>query len=241
MTPHLLTVDRVSAGYGQVPVLRGVSIHVGAGEAVGLFGPNGHGKTTLLRTVSGLLRPSGGTIRFDGAGIASARPSDIVGAGLVHAQQGNKLFGGMGVAETLELAAFTKRARPQKEAMLDRVYGLFPRLAERRRQFARTLSGGERQMLSIGCALMCVPRLLILDEPTLGLSPRLKEELAFAIDEIRDSGIPLIVVEQDVEFLLSLTDRLYLIEHGEVSREIGKADAPDHQEIMNMYFGTTEQ
>jgi branched-chain amino acid transport system ATP-binding protein len=234
----LLEVEGVSGGYGAHPVLRGVTLQAGEGEAVGLFGPNGHGKTTLLRTISGLLRPTDGAIRFEGREIGGARPSDIVSAGLVHAQQGNALFGDMGVAETLELAAFTARARPGRAEMLARVYTLFPRLAERRRQLARTLSGGERQMLSIGCALMCRPRLLMLDEPTLGLSPRLKGELGSAIGDVARAGIPLVVVEQDVEFLMALTDRLYLVEHGEVMREIAKADAPDHREIMEMYFGT---
>lgn len=240
MTQRLLDISRLQAGYGTHPVLHDVSLHVSQGEAVGLFGPNGHGKTTLLRTISGLLKPLSGEIRFDGRDIKAAAPSAIVGAGLVHAQQGNKLFGEMAVVETLELAAFTPRARPKRKETLQRIYALFPRLAERKRQLARTLSGGERQMLSIGCALMCQPRLLMLDEPTLGLSPKLKEELAIAIGEIAGTGIPLIVVEQDVEFLLSLTQRLYLIEHGEVAREIDRADAPDHQEIMNMYFGTAE-
>lgn len=237
----LLTLTDIHAGYGAVPVLRGVSAHVGATESIGLFGPNGHGKTTLLRTVSGLMAPSTGRIQFDGQDITGAPPSDIVGLGLVHAQQGNTLFGDMGVAETLELSAFVKRARGGAKAALDQVYALFPRLAERRRQLAKTLSGGERQMLSIGCALMCNPRLLVLDEPTLGLSPRLKQELAEAIGAIGKTGIPLIVVEQDVQFLLALTDRLYLVEHGEIAREIDAANAPDHQEIMEMYFGGAQE
>ena len=233
----LLEITNLQAGYGTVPVLHGVSVHVDDGEAVGLFGPNGHGKTTLLCAVSGLLTPTTGTIRFDGHDITGAKPARIVDMGLIHAPQGNTLFGTMGVEETLELAAFAPRARKDWKARLEQVHALFPRLAERRRQQARTLSGGERQMLSIGCALMCAPRLLILDEPTLGLSPRLKAELREAIAAIEQQGIPLIVVEQDVEFLLALSRRLYLIEQGEVGREIDKADAPDHQEIMDMYFG----
>lgn len=240
MSERLLDIEAVQAGYGTHPVLHRVSLHVARDEAVGLFGPNGHGKTTLLRTISGLLKPITGNIHFDGRDITGAPPSAIVGLGLVHAQQGNKLFGDMAVAETLELAAFTTRARPKRRETLKRVFSLFPRLAERKRQLARTLSGGERQMLSIGCALMCQPRLLMLDEPTLGLSPKLKEELAVAIGQIAKTGIPLVVVEQDVEFLLSLTQRLYLIEHGEVAREIDRAHAPDHQEIMDMYFGTAK-
>lgn len=233
---HFLEIDNLAAGYGAVPVLHDISLYVDCGENVGLFGPNGHGKTTLLRIVSGLMRAGQGAVRFDGIDISRARPSDIVALGLVHSQQGNALFGDMGIAETLEMAAFAKRARANAADRLDQVYSLFPRLAERRVQKAKTLSGGERQMLSIGAALMCAPRLLLLDEPTLGLSPKLKQELARALKAI-SRDIPLVIVEQDVELLLSLSDRLYLIEHGEVQREIGKDNAPDHQEIMDMYFG----
>ncbi|MCB2129796.1 MAG: ABC transporter ATP-binding protein [Rhodobacteraceae bacterium] len=233
---RFLEVEGMTAGYGAVTVLRNISLYVDHGENVGLFGPNGHGKTTLLRTLSGLMRAAMGKVRFDGQDISRARPWEIVGLGMVQAQQGNTLFGEMEIAETLELAAFNRRAREKAAANLDRIYTLFPRLAERKRQKAKTLSGGERQMLSIGAALMCAPRLLLLDEPTLGLSPRLKEELAEALRAI-SQDVPLVVVEQDVELLLALSNRLYLIEHGEVQREIGKDNAPDHQEIMDMYFG----
>lgn len=234
----LLDIRNVQAGYGTVPVLHGISLHLNTNENIGLFGPNGHGKTTLLNVVSGLIRPTVGDIWFDGSAISNTRAADIVASGLIHSPQGNTLFGEMGVAETLELAAFTPRARSGKATALDQVYTLFPRLAERRQQLAKTLSGGERQMLSIGCALMCAPRLLMLDEPTLGLSPRLKEELAEAVSRISSSGIPIVLVEQDIEFLLALADRLYMIEHGEVVREIEQANAPDHEEIMALYFGT---
>ncbi|CDX45456.1 High-affinity branched-chain amino acid transport ATP-binding protein LivF [Mesorhizobium plurifarium] len=233
----LLDVKDVQAGYGDMRVLHGLSLHIGPQESIGLFGPNGHGKTTLLKTISSLVRPTAGSITFDGTDITGRKPPAIVEAGLIHAPQGNTLFGNMRIAETLELAAFSKRASNGAEKRLDEVYALFPRLAERKTQLAKTLSGGERQMLSIGCALMCAPRLLMLDEPTLGLSPRLKEELGAAIGEISKSGVPLIVVEQDIEFLLSLTDRLYLVEHGVVVREIDRASAPDHEEVMRLYFG----
>ncbi len=233
----LLEADNITAGYGAVTVLRNLSLHLSDNESIGLFGPNGHGKTTLLMTISGLVRPSSGSIRYDGVDITLNRASDIGAAGLAHSPQGNTLFGEMGVAEILELSAFTRRAKVQRKTQMERVYSLFPRLAERQKQLARTLSGGERQMLSIGCALMCAPRLLMLDEPTLGLSPKLKEELGIAVADIAKSGTPLVVVEQDVQFLLSLTDRLYMIEHGEVVREIDRTDAPDHAEIMKLYFG----
>lgn len=234
---RLLDVRDVQAGYGDMRVLHGLSLHIDSEESIGLFGPNGHGKTTLLKTISGLIRPSAGSIEFDGVDITTRSPPVIVEAGLIHAPQGNTLFGNMRIAETLELAAFSKRASSGAEKRLGEVYALFPRLAERKMQLAKTLSGGERQMLSIGCALMCAPRLLMLDEPTLGLSPRLKEELAVAIAEISKSGVPLIVVEQDIEFLLSLTNRLYLVEHGAVVREIDRENAPDHAEVMRLYFG----
>lgn len=230
-------VTDLSAGYGPITVLRGVSLQIEEGECIGLFGPNGHGKTTLLKTISGLIRPTAGLIVFDGNDITQARPPDIVNAGLVQSPQGNVLFGDMRVQEILELAAFSKRARPKRSANLESVFTLFPRLDERRSQKAKTLSGGERQMLSIGCSLMCAPRLLMLDEPTLGLSPKLKEELAAAIGKIAEGGVPLILVEQDIEFLMALTDRLYLIEHGEVVREIDRANSPDHDEVMKLYFG----
>lgn len=233
---RVLDVTNIEAAYGSVRVLRGLSIHMSPGENIGLFGPNGHGKTTLLRVISGLMKPRAGQVRLEGEDITGQRPSLIVSKGLVQSQQGNTLFGDMGVKETLEMAAFTRPARAVARASLDKVYALFPRLAERGPQKAKTLSGGERQMLSIGAALMCAPKLLLLDEPTLGLSPKLKEELAAALKLI-SAEVPVIVVEQDVELLLSLADRLYLIEHGAVAREIAKDNAPDHQEIMTLYFG----
>lgn len=232
---HVLEVSAIEAAYGSVTVLRGLSLHMLHGENIGLFGPNGHGKTTLMRVISGLMKPTLGEVRLNGDDITGLRPSVIVAKGLVQSQQGNTLFGDMGVAETLEMVAFTKPARAVAKTSLERVYDLFPRLAERGPQKAKTLSGGERQMLSVGAALMCAPKLLLLDEPTLGLSPKLKEELAVALKEI-SADVPVIVVEQDVELLLTVADRLYLIEHGEVVREIAKENAPDHQEIMNLYF-----
>lgn len=235
-----LTVRDLRSGYGSYDILQGVSLRVGQGERVGVFGPNGHGKTTLLNTISGIVRAGAGAISFMGQDITRADAATIVERGLIHVPQANLLFPAMEIQETLELAAYTRRAREQRGASLERVYGLFPRLKERRTQLCRTLSGGERQMLAIGVGLMCRPNMLLLDEPTLGLSPKLKDELAAAIDSISRSGVPLLLVEQDISFILSLVDRMYLIDHGEVAQEIVRGSEIDHQEIMRMYFGTAQ-
>lgn len=233
----LLDVQSLTAGYGRIDVLHDISISVGTHGNVGLFGPNGHGKTTLLRTISGLLKTKSGSITFDGKPIANASPRAIVDMGLIHVPQGNRLFPDLTIAECLTLGAYTKRARADEAANREKVVKIFPKLAERWRQKVRTLSGGERQMVSIGTALMGSPKLLILDEPTLGLAPKIKEELCASVLDISKGGVPLIVVEQDVEFLLELSQHLYLINHGEVATEIKPGETMDHAEIMALYFG----
>lgn len=232
-----LRINGLRAGYDDFDVLEGMSLHVGNSERVGLFGPNGHGKTTLLNAISGTLPRRGGSVRFMGESIERLSPQDIVARGLIHVPQANVLFPDMAIMETLELAAWTPRAREGMSTNLDRVLSLFPRLAERRHQQTKTLSGGERQMLSIGVGLMCSPRMLMLDEPTLGLSPKLKDELADAIGDISAAGTPLLLVEQDIAFVLSLVDRMYMVDHGQITREIQRGGTVDHQEIMDMYFG----
>ncbi|MBZ9976748.1 ABC transporter ATP-binding protein [Mesorhizobium sp. BR-1-1-10] len=236
MSP-ILTVEGVTAGYGRVTVLHDISLEAGRFGNVGLFGPNGHGKTTLLRTVSGLLRPKNGRIQFDGQDIAGLNARAIVGAGLIHVPQGNRLFPDLSIADCMALGAYSPRARPHEAENREKVIKLFPKLAERWRQRVRTLSGGERQMVSIGTALMSHPRLLILDEPTLGLAPKIKDELCASVMDISRGGVPLIVVEQDIEFLLELTQQLYLVNHGAVATEIKPGESLDHGEIMSMYFG----
>jgi branched-chain amino acid transport system ATP-binding protein len=234
---NALEINGLRAGYDASDVLLGMTLYVGRGERVGLFGPNGHGKTTLLNAISRVIAPRGGEVRFRDEPIQDLPPQKIVERGLIHVPQANRLFPDMQVLETLELAAFVPRAQGALKENLDYVLRLFPRLAERRTQQCKTLSGGERQMLSIGVGLMSAPRMLMLDEPTLGLSPKLKDELAAAISEISSRSIPLLLVEQDIAFILSLVDRMYLVDHGEITREITRGDEVDHQAIMDMYFG----
>ena len=233
----LFQVEGLVSGYGKIDVVRSLSLHVDEGEHVGLFGPNGHGKTTLLRTVSGLITAKAGKVIFRGEDISNLDARVIVERGLIHVPQGNQLFPQMTVQENLTLGAYVRRSDRQKARNFDRVFSLFPRLKERRSQQARTLSGGERQMLSIGVGLMGMPELLLLDEPSVGLAPLIKEELARAIAEIASTGVSMIVVDQDVELLLGICDRLYLIEKGAVSLETADVSQIDQAEILEMYFG----
>jgi branched-chain amino acid transport system ATP-binding protein len=236
-----LEVDRLVAGYGNVEVLHGISIAVNQGEQVGLFGPNGHGKTTLLRAVSGLIRPRAGTITFGGERLSTLSPGQIVDRGLVHVPQGNTLFPRMTVLENLMLGAYSSRAWPVRRASLANVFALFPKLEQRQQQLCRTLSGGERQMVSIGIGLMGLPSLLMLDEPTLGLAPKIKDELAQAISEIAASGVTMLVVDQDIELLLEVCQRLYFVENGEMSLETQEGAQIDRRQILEMYFGTASR
>lgn len=233
----LFRVEGLVSGYGKIDVVRSLSLHVDEGEHVGLFGPNGHGKTTLLRTVSGLIPAKAGSVSFRGEDITNMNARVIVERGLIHVPQGNQLFPQMTVQENLTLGAYVSRTDSQKVNNFEKVFTLFPRLKERRSQRARTLSGGERQMLSIGVGLMGMPELLLLDEPSVGLAPLIKEELARAIAEIASSGVTMIVVDQDVELLLGICDRLYLIEKGTVSLETADVSQVDQAEILEMYFG----
>lgn len=233
----LLDVRDLEVGYSKVQVLRKVSISVDDGECVGLLGPNGHGKTTLLRTISGLVQPWSGEITYLGKRLDGLTPWEIVKQGIIHVPQGSTLFPRMTVYENLLLGTYARTSRKNLNELLDRVYALFPRLAERRSQLCRTLSGGERQMLAMGVGLMGNAKVLMLDEPTLGLAPNLKEELYAAIGRIVASRLPVILVEQDVEFLLELTQRFYLIENGEVRMDSRQGDLIDHARIQEMYFG----
>lgn len=232
-----LEIRGLTSGYGRIDVLHNIDLSIGNLGSVGLFGPNGHGKTTLLRTISGLIKAKQGSISFDGTELVGLSPKKIVEAGLIHVSQGNRLFPDLTIGECLTLGAYTKRARAKEQVNRDEVLGIFPKLKERWKQKVRTLSGGERQMVSIGMALMSDPKMLILDEPTLGLAPKIKEELCASVLGISLRGIQLVIVEQDVEFLLEISKHLYLINHGEVAAEIKPGQTLEHEEIMSLYFG----
>lgn len=209
----MLEVEDLRAGYGGTEVLRGVSMRVGAGEIVAVLGSNGVGKTTLNMALSGALPRRAGRIRFDGQRIDGRSPPEIVGAGLVHVPEGRRIFPDMTVRENLVLGSY-RRGRARRAANLERCFGIFPRLRERAGQRAGTLSGGEQQMLAIGRGLMAEPRLLILDEPSLGLSPLLVEEMFALIHRLNAEGLAILLVEQNVVQSLELASRAYILENG---------------------------
>jgi branched-chain amino acid transport system ATP-binding protein len=232
----LLTVREVCAGYGRTEVLRGINLAVAPGEIVALLGSNGAGKSTLNRTICGLLRTRSGAILFEGAPIDRASPADIVARGLIQVPEGRRIFPNMTVLENLELGSY-RRARAHRAKNRERVFAIFPRLAERRGQSAGTLSGGEQQMLAIGRGLMAEPKLLILDEPSLGLSPRLVEELFALIVRIHADGLAILLVEQNVMQSLNVATRAYILEHGECVLSGAAAELRDNTELKRAYLG----
>jgi branched-chain amino acid transport system ATP-binding protein len=232
----MLEISDLRAGYGAIEVLRGVSLRVGAGEIVAVLGANGVGKTTLNNTISGILRARGGTIRFDGQDITNAAPTSIVEAGLIHVPEGRKIFPNMNVRENLWLGGY-RRARPNRARNIERVFETFPRLRERATQAAGSLSGGEQQMLAIGRGLMAEPRLLIMDEPSLGLSPLLVEEMFALITTINQGGTPVVLVEQNVVQSLAVAARAYVIEKGQVALEGAAATLAADPALKAAYLG----
>ncbi len=233
----MLELEGVYAGYKDLRVLWGISLRVGEGELVALVGPNGAGKTTTLRIISGLLKPTAGSVRFYGCSLDREPPHRIVEMGISQVPEGGRIFTGMSVEENLELGAFTARARREKEQRMKWVYQLFPRLEERKNQRAGTLSGGERQMLAIGRALMAQPRLLLLDEPSFGLAPILVEQMFEMIQEINQQDVAVLLVEQNVRAALELAQRAYVIENGRIVGE-GSGDALlSFESVRSAYLG----
>ncbi len=233
----MLEIRDLEAGYGDARALAGVSLSVGPGEIVALLGPNGAGKSTLLKTVAGLLRPRAGTIRWEGEDLARVAAHLIVERGLALVPEGRRLFGGMTVEENLELGAFAAPARRERRANLERVYALFPVLRERRREVVRALSGGQQQMVAVGRALMASPRLLMLDEPSLGIAPRLVRAILDALAEINRAGTAVFLVEQNVPAALALAHRAYVLESGRIVAEGGGAALLQDPHVRLAYLG----
>ena len=235
MTP-LLDIRSLRGGYGQVEVLRGVDLAVHPGEMVALLGSNGAGKSTLNNVVSGIYPAWAGTVVFDGHDLTRAHYRDVVQAGLIQVPEGRKVFPNLSVLENLELGSFA-RARERRAVNLEKVFGIFPRLRERLQQLAGTMSGGEQQMLAIGRGLMAEPRLLILDEPSLGLSPLLVDEMFSLIRRLRDGGLSVLLVEQNVGQSLEIADRAYVMENGSIRFSGKPADLLGSDELRRAYLG----
>jgi branched-chain amino acid transport system ATP-binding protein len=234
----MLEVDGIEVRYGNIVALKELSFRVDEGEIVTLIGANGAGKTTSLRSVSGLLPLAAGRIRFEGQRIDATNPEDIVRLGIAHSPEGRRVFPGMTVAENLELGATPWRQRGDRiDGDIERVYALFPRLKERHGQLAWSMSGGEQQMLAVGRALMGRPRLLLLDEPSLGLAPIIVEQLFDKIASINQQGVTILLVEQNAAMALAVATRGYLLENGRIVLEDSTAAMRDHPRVREAYLG----
>jgi branched-chain amino acid transport system ATP-binding protein len=232
----MLEIDGIHAYYKDLQALWGISLEVNKGELVALVGPNGAGKTTTLKVISGLLKPASGTLRFDGHDLAKLSANKIVELGLSQVPEGGRIFTGMSVLENLELGAFVAQARKDRDQSMKRVFEIFPRLEERKSQRAGTLSGGERQMLAIGRAMMSKPRLLLLDEPSFGLAPLLVDQMFEMIAEINRQGVTVLLVEQNVRAALELTKRAYVIENGRIVGEGTGKDLLSFESVRSAYL-----
>lgn len=233
----MLTIENLQAGYGDVAVLFGVSLDIKAGEIVALIGANGAGKTTTIKTISGLIRAQGGRIIYDGQDITRWPSHKIVAAGLIQVAEGRKLFPDLSVLENLELGGFLPSLRPNRAKNLKYVFELFSILAERQTQLAGTLSGGEQQMLAIGRALMSQPKLLMLDEPSLGLAPMLVQDIFGVVQEINNNGTTILIVEQNAVQTLRMAQRGYVMEHGKISLSGTGDELLNDDRIRTAYLG----
>ncbi|HEX7215570.1 MAG TPA: ABC transporter ATP-binding protein [Methylomirabilota bacterium] len=233
----MLEIQGLQASYGDVPVLRSVSVTVAPGEIVALLGPNGAGKSTLLGCVAGLVRPRAGVVRWEGQDLRTISPHRIVERGLVMVPEGRRLFGSMSVEDNLELGAFSPRARAARRQSRERVFALFPDLHARRRQTVRALSGGQQQMVAVARALMASPRLLMLDEPSLGIAPLLVRAILDALVEINRAGVAIFLVEQNVRAALGLAHRAYILEGGRIAGEGSGAALLQDAHVRRAYLG----
>jgi branched-chain amino acid transport system ATP-binding protein len=233
----MLELRSVDAGYGSFQALFGIDLDVKAGEAVGVIGPNGAGKTTLMRLISGLIRPSRGSISMEGIDVLATAPHRIVNLGIAHVPENRRLFPRLSVADNLKMGAFISDARAKYAERLEFVFDLFPRMKERRSQMAGTMSGGEQQMCAIGRALMSSPKLLLLDEPSAGLAPLVVQQVFELVKRIRSSGLTVLIVEQNVQQVLRVVDRAYLLEAGTIRAAGTAADMMQSDTIKQAYLG----
>jgi len=234
----MLKLNGVSAAYGDVQVLWDISFEVRSGEIVALIGSNGAGKTTPLKPISGLIKPLRGTIVFDGNNLESRKAPEITDAGIAQVPEGRQLFPSMTVRENLELGAYLPRAKAKRAETLEEVYAIFPRLKEREKQIAGTLSGGEQQMAAIGRSLMSLPRLLMLDEPSLGLAPTVVQKIFEVVSDLRSKkNLTVLVVEQDLKKALSVADRAYVMENGRIVQEGEAKLLMGDERIRKAYLG----
>ena len=234
----LLEVDDIHTYYGNIDALKGISLEVEEGEVVTLIGSNGAGKSTTLRSISGLTSPRTGTIRFDGSDISGTAPQDVVQLGISLSPEGRHCFQRMSVRENLELGAYLRRNRAEINEDLERVFSLFPRLQERDKQKAGTMSGGEQQMLAIGRAMMARPKLLLLDEPSMGLAPILVERIYETVAEINKQGTTILLVEQNANFALEYSSRGYVLETGTIALADKSEALRENPEVQKAYLGT---
>jgi branched-chain amino acid transport system ATP-binding protein len=234
---HMLKLEGVSASYGSVPAISDVAIEIGAGEAVGLLGANGAGKSTTLRAISGQVKLSKGRLTFDGVDLTALPPYRIPELGIAHVPEGRQVFPEMTVQENLEIGAYVPKAKADRAKTMQLVYEIFPRLADRRRQLAGTMSGGEQQMLAVGRGLMLKPRLLMLDEPSLGLAPVMTDVTFEKIGEIRKLGTAILLVEQNVSRALSLVSRAYVLESGKVIMHGSSEELANNKQVQAAYLG----
>ncbi len=233
----LLEIEDLHVSYGAIRALHGISFHVDEGEIVTLIGANGAGKSTTLRTISGLIYPDSGSIRYDGADLTRTPADAIVRMGVVHVPEGRRIFAPLTVRENLEMGAYTRRDKREIEETMEWVFELFPRLKERAEQTGGTLSGGEQQMLAVARGLMAKPRLLLMDEPSMGLAPILVEEIFKTIEEINQQGVTILLVEQNAHMALSVAHRGYVLETGLIQLEGTAKELRENPQVREAYLG----
>ena len=237
MSEPLLKVENLEVYYGVIKALKGISFHVNKGEIVSLIGANGAGKTTTLHTITGLIRPKHGSVIYDGKELTKIAPHKIVSLGLSHVPEGRRIFADLSVYDNLLLGAYTQKDKKKIAADMERVFAQFPRLEERRKQMAGTLSGGEQQMLAMGRALLSDPEMIVMDEPSMGLSPLLVSEIFEIIKSFREAGKTVLLVEQNAKKAMTVSDRVYVLETGAITTEGAASELINDERIKKAYLG----